>query len=78
MKTSIKHDSAGSGGSPVIKLESPADYKHVMERIAGLKATPKGEDEERELAALQEAARDWESGRPRAAPHEKAAPSRKD
>lgn len=30
MKTSIKHDIAGSGGSPVIKLESPADYKLVM------------------------------------------------
>ena len=72
MKTSIKHDLAGSGGSPVIKLESSADYKLVMERIAGLKATARGKDEERELAALQEAARDWEGGR------SKAGPSRKD
>lgn len=60
MKTNVEHKPGDAhSGTPKFTIETQDDLALASQRIAALEAAVRGDEEERELAALQEAIRDW-------------------
>ncbi|WP_353184594.1 hypothetical protein [Bosea sp. (in: a-proteobacteria)] len=62
MRARVEHGAAaGDPARPVLAIETAEDCERARHRIAALRDSTRGEDEEHELQALLDAVRGWES-----------------
>ncbi|MDX3806807.1 hypothetical protein ACXIUS_05455 [Bosea thiooxidans] len=65
MRAKVEHGaSAGEATRPFFRIENAEDYERARNRIASLKDSTRGDDEEHELQALVEAVRQWKAEQP--------------
>lgn len=62
MRAKVQHGArAGEETRPVFRIETVEDYDLAKHRIAGLKDSTRGDDEEHELQALIDAVQRWDA-----------------
>lgn len=62
MRAKVEHGArAGEETRPVFRIETIEDYELAKHRIAGLKDSTRGDEEEHELQALIDAVARWDA-----------------